>query len=113
MAGAFRDPDAPADSAPGGRLMANPAGRVSTDLVTAPRSSVEEAWMDVTATAIAIREDLGKAHEQLLLRREPRPHLFTADARLTRLIEYGRRHAAEAAVITYIHQDQLALFDGA
>jgi len=87
----------------------------SHDLVSIPRSGLEEAWMDVTASAIAIREDLGLAHEDLLARRDPRTHLFRADRGLVSLREYGRRRAGEAAGITYIEPiapGQLPLPDG-
>lgn len=80
------------------------------DLITIPRSSLEEAWMDVAAGAVEVRELLGEAHKDLLARRDPRLHLVAAHVRLGRLGEYARRHAAEAAGITYISRDQMPLF---
>jgi len=86
--------------------------RRATDLLTLPRSAVEESWIDVTAAVTEIREELGDAHRDLLARRDPRLHLIAAHNRLGRLREYARRHAGEAAGITYISPDQLPLFDG-
>ena len=88
-----------------------PDGR-SIDLITLPRAAVEESWMDVQVVATEIREVLGDAHRDLLERRDPRLHLAAAHERLGRLNEYARRHAGEAAGITYISPDQLPLFDG-
>jgi hypothetical protein len=84
----------------------------STDLVTVPRSGIEESWMDVTTLSFEVRRDLGRAYQARERGADPLPHLFLADQRLIRLNEYSRRQAAEAAGITYIHPSQLSLFDG-
>lgn len=88
---------------------ARPDGR-ARDLITVSRSSLEESFLDVQAVARHVRELLGEAHKDLLARRDPRPHLIDAHVRLGRLNEYARRHAAEAAGITYISADQMPLF---
>lgn len=92
--------------------MANALGATVTDFHTLPRSAVEESWMDVRAAAFEVRREVGRAYQARQLGRDPIPHLLNADRRLMRLEEYGRRHAGEAAGLTYISPDQLALFDG-
>jgi hypothetical protein len=88
-----------------------PDGR-SRDLITLPRAGVEEAWMDVQASALETREILGDAHRDLLERRDPRPHLFDAHDRLTWLADMAHRKAGEAAGITFISPGQMPLPDG-
>ena len=81
---------------------------------TLPRASVEESWMDVRASAFEVRRDLGRAYRDLSCKRDPREHLFSADNRLIRIEQHARRHAAEAAGITFISpgQQTLPLPDG-
>jgi hypothetical protein len=86
--------------------------RRSHDLMTAPRAAVEESWMDVHAGTAAARDELGHALIEKVNRRDPWPRIFAADRRLARLDEFARRHAAEAAGITYISPNQMPLFDG-
>lgn len=91
----------------------NALGRVSSDVLERPRSTVEESWSDVHVLAFETRRDLGRAYVARDRGADPLPHLIAADRRLMRLDEYARRHAAEAAGITYLHPDQLVLFDEA
>lgn len=79
--------------------------------VTVPRSSLEEAWMDVSAASFEVRRDLGRAYQALERGTDLLDHLLTADRRLIRLTEYARRLSGEAAGITYISPDQLPLFE--
>lgn len=90
---------------------ARPDGR-SHDLITLPRSGVEEAWADVHASTAEARDELGHALIEKVNGRDPWPRIFAADRRLARLDEYARRHAGEAAGLTYIDRNQLPLFDG-
>lgn len=83
-----------------------------TDLVEVNRSGIEEAWMDVRAAAFEVRRDVARAYQARERGADPLTHLLAADQRLMRLEEFGRRHAGEAAGITYISPDQLPLFDG-
>lgn len=86
--------------------------RRSHDLITLPRAGVEESWMDVRASALEIREELGHAHSELLARRDPRRHLFAAHDRLNWLADMSKRKAGEAAGISFISPGQLPLPDG-
>lgn len=76
------------------------------------QEAAEAPWMNVHVLAFETRRDLGRAYVARDRGADPLPHLINADRRLMRLDEYARRHAAEAAGITYIHPAQLSLFDG-
>jgi len=68
--------------------------------------------MDVQALALEARRQLGHAVVAKVTGRDPWPRIFAADQRLNRLNEYARRHAAEAAGITFIAPGQMPLADG-
>lgn len=78
----------------------------------ATRSGMEEQWMDVQALTLEARRDLGHALVEKVNDRDPWPRIFAADRRLNRLNEYARRHAAEAAGISFLSPGQLPLPDG-
>jgi HEAT repeat protein len=72
-------------------------------------SVVEELCMDIQVLTLDARRELGQALVEKLNDRDPWPGIYAADRRLTRLSDYARRHAAEAAGITFISPDQLEL----
>lgn len=89
-----------------------PGDRRSTDVLTLPRSRVEESWCDVQALAWETRRAVGRAYVDVTRSRDPVPSLLEADQRLIRLTEFARREAGEASGISYIVPGQSALWDG-
>jgi hypothetical protein len=91
--------------------------RRSHDLVSIPRSGLSESWMDVRASALEARRELGKALVDHRRGQSPMPGVFRADRRLIRLEQYARQRAAEAEGITFLepldpNQLELPLGDG-
>jgi len=78
--------------------------------VCTTRVAVEEAWMDVTASAFEVRRELGRAYVDHRRGRDPITHLYAADQRLIRLIDTARQRAGEASGLTFIPRGQLRLF---
>ena len=83
-----------------------------TDLVTVPRATLENSWLDVQASAWEARRDIGSAYQASRAGKSPTPRLVAPDRRLMRLTEFARRQAGEAAGISYISPNQMPLFDG-